>query len=284
MQHNKYLLLGCLLLFRLAVWAQTQDTIFVYEYEYVTDTLWVDEEQINRDTMQYVALNSKNTTINFNETASQAETLIIEKQEKDQYSMKKTTFITLLFLSLQHLSFAQPELNLKAGMNNYWMNPNSYFSSAIFICDNYGVELKLPLENSKLALSVGYEQHGYFFGADAYYIIHHPGNVDEADYSIPDYRSIPFLCYYKYAGLDLFAGYEFKMNSFQNGDNWNEHAFVTGFDYAIGRKLAFSTKLYFGGLLNKDAFPTNRILSRRNILFSLKYNLFWRNKYAANKG
>ena len=281
---KRVLLLILFSFFSIFCCAQQPDTLVAYEYEYITDTIWIEQEPMHRDTTQISLLETQNPISNFNLPATISENLIYDAADHNQYNMKKATFFTLLFLSLQNLSFAQPELNLKVGTTYYKMKPNPYISSAIFLGHSCGLELKVPIKDSKMALSAGYEQHGYSNFNTEYSYTRHYTDANSADKRIEAYRSIPFLFYYHYLGFDLFAGYEYKMiQLFETtkfpAEGWNEHALVTGIDTDLGRKFAFSCKVYFGGLLNQPLDLPNRILTRTNVGFSLKYNLFWKSKY-----
>lgn len=274
----KLLCLLFLLLFSTFLSAQPSDTVVVYEYEYITDTIWVDRHSSPWLTTPIALLEANNQQIVTQLPATISVNPINDATDNKQSEMKKATYISLFLLFLQNLSFAQPELNLIAGANNYWMKPNPYVSSALFLCDHYGIELKVPLSNSKMAISLGFDQHGFSnIDIESTYIIHH-ANANNANYTIHDYRSLPFLFYYSYLEFDFFAGYEFKMAQFSAENKWNEHALLTGFEKDIGRKFAFSCKVYFAGILNQVPIIPNRIISQTNISFSLKYNLFWKAK------
>lgn len=270
--------------FPFSIAAQLPDTLVVYEYEYITDTIWIEQKPASRDTTPLAVLEAQNPKISFGLSATISENPIYDAVDHNQNNMKKTTFVTLLFLSFQNLSFAQPELNLKVGTTSYKMKPNTYVSSAIFLGHHCGLELKVPIKDSKMALSAGYEQHGYSnFDTNYDYPIHYT-DYNSADTRIDTYRSIPILFYYQYLAFDFFAGYEYKMVLLTESTHfpsvsWNEHALVTGLDTDLGRKFSFSCKVYFGGLFNNSPVLTNRILTRTNVGFSLKYNLFWKSKY-----
>lgn len=273
---NKKIIELFFIIFPFSLAAQQPDTIVVYEY--ITDTIWVEQNSVPRDTTTISLLETQSSKNFTSLPATISDNLIYDVADHNQLNMKKTTFFTLLFLSLQNLSFAQPELNLKAGITNFWMKPNPYIGSAIFGGNHYGLELKVPIKDSKMALSTGIEQHGYNINSEYYYIVHH-SDVNSADRRIETYRSIPFLFYYQYLGFDFFAGYEYKMVLLPETTDfpmvsWNEHALVTGLGTDLGRRFSFSCKIYFGGLLNNPPVLPNRIISRTSVGFSLKYNLF----------
>ena len=79
---------------------QSSDTLIVYDYEYITDTIWIEQEQAPRDTTPISLLETQNAKNNLGLPATISEKLILTEDNQQQPEMKKIAFLGLTFLAL----------------------------------------------------------------------------------------------------------------------------------------------------------------------------------------
>lgn len=106
-QNLRWLQLGFFLFMQLFSYAQAQDTIYVIEYEYVTDTLWVETDKFNRDTAYFSTYDAKPIEILTSKTATFPEKLINRVQTNTKPEMKKIAFLGMTILLFNSSAFCQ---------------------------------------------------------------------------------------------------------------------------------------------------------------------------------
>jgi len=150
------------LLYAGTAFAQVPDTVVVYEYVYVTDTVWVERETFDFKkliSVEPAALQVNNCSVDgFYPplSATISENSIIREETKKLSEMKRTGFFTLLLLSVQSLTFGQAEFSVNAGTSSMWFEHGvSTISNPMWTGAHVGAELSFPIKNSDLDFSVG---------------------------------------------------------------------------------------------------------------------------------
>jgi len=140
----KYLFFVCLLLFTLNVYPQEPDTVVVYEYVHITDTVWLDPKP-GHDTLLLEKLNpvgeatlilhaedkkAELKIISTNECATIPVTnIILSDNNKNLNSMKRLTFLGLTFLAVNSSLFAQERIEKSIGFH---IGSNSVFQPRFY--------------------------------------------------------------------------------------------------------------------------------------------------------
>jgi len=275
----KYLLFLFALLLTGSAFSQVPDTVVVYDYEYVTDTVWVERETFDLEklsSVEPIALQANDPiSVDFYSTLNSID---LTDNSNELLNMKRAGFFTVLLLAVQS-TFAQPEFSVRAGLTQFHSRPNSYERS-IFIGNHCGFDVKVPLAKSNIAFSVGVEQRGYLIALEysiSRSLISGTANIP-LDKRIEKYRSFPVLVYYQFPRFEFFAGYEYKhvilneqTEPSLSAYSWSEHGLVAGLEFNISPKLSLMGKLYSGGLFSVHDPATNRIVSRTNSSLSFKY-------------
>ncbi|MBN2807767.1 MAG: hypothetical protein JXR22_14010 [Prolixibacteraceae bacterium] len=170
------------LLMLLASLANAQpDTLIVYEYIYITDTVWLEAEPV-RDTLVIEQLSSiESATLFFDSVKKKAELVIISGgasatipihriimgENNEQKEMKQKGIFTLLLLSIQSVLPAQPTIDCYTGTTGHWFQHNvSTISNPMELGAHMGLAVNLPFRNPIWAFSVGMEMHSIYPIAD----------------------------------------------------------------------------------------------------------------------
>jgi hypothetical protein len=182
--------------------AQNADTVVVYEYVYVTDTVW--KEAPARDTIIISQLNPiENATLVIDTTSKKADLvifsstgsatipincIILSDQQQNFKSMKRIAFLGLTLLALNTASYAQNEfkenlsifikgdisnqrLNSLLGNDFYWYIGNEYL-----LTPGLGIASQIPIDKFiSFKPSLSYIQRGCSKSVqDGIYFIYSP--------------------------------------------------------------------------------------------------------------
>jgi hypothetical protein len=199
-----------------------QDTIVVYEYIYKTDTVWL-ESKPARDTIIIGKLQNIEDASLFIDTITKKAELVIfssgsgatipikhiilNENHLKFNKMKKVSFFTMFFLGLQSISFAQPDISVKAGVSQFWFNTFVKYPNGITTGDNEGFELKGPLKLKNFSFSVGCDFHSYYNSINIFFSDNDTVSYTSQTNRIAEtFRSFPILIYYKIKRFEFFAG------------------------------------------------------------------------------
>lgn len=257
-----------ILLFLSVFFVRAQDTIFVYETIYLTDTVWLEPirdtdemeclQSIEDATLLFDTLENSATLVYF--SAQQSATIPInriytQRNQLKSTSMKKASFFTLMFLAFQSIGYAQPDFSAKLG-GSVFMNR----ALPAAFGQNMGFEMKGGIGDSNFSLGVGYEHHVYG-QTDEFSFFSEALEEDIQVLTVKQtHHSIPVLLYYSFKRINGFAGYEFKYvdgsnsSTFRNETSMNnfyrnEHGLTGGFEYRLNENIGVLGKIYWG-----DAF------------------------------
>ncbi|MGF7140553.1 hypothetical protein [Roseimarinus sediminis] len=145
-----------------SAFSQTPDTLVVYEYIHVTDTVWIEsplpenlsaEKIILSDTMY----SKTPPEIFFNEeSATLSKMNIIKENNLKNEKMSKTGWITFLLLSMNTTIYAQQKWNLKAGAEGMWLQHHtSTIGNPMWSGAYLGVERQFNFSRSRVSISTG---------------------------------------------------------------------------------------------------------------------------------
>lgn len=151
------------LLFWGSAFSQLPDTVVVYEYIYVTDTVWIEAEmsklkQIDTSTVKFVPDNiNAQFELFYNEkSATISDSCIINNINDNDTEMKRTTFLTLLLLTLQSASFGQSPWSIHAGGSAMLLPHNiKTIDNPLWKGFNFGFERQWKLGESNFSFSTG---------------------------------------------------------------------------------------------------------------------------------
>lgn len=157
------------------------DTLVVYEYVYITDTVWLEPEPV-RDTLVIAHLSAiESATLFFDTLQKRAELVIISMgasatipinriilgEYENQNEMKAKGLFTLLLLSIQSVLPAQPTIDFYTGTSGHWFQHNvSTISNPVELGAHMGLAFNLPFKNPLWAFSAGLELHAVYPIAD----------------------------------------------------------------------------------------------------------------------
>lgn len=133
-----------------SVFPQSKDTIVIYEYVHITDTVWI-ESSPKRDTFSIDRMSPiENATLIIDTVNKSAEMVIISAGKSatisinniiltdnnlNLNSMKKTTFLGMTFLALSTSLFAQPDNSKNLGLyirGNYGSQSAHYYEEEVY--------------------------------------------------------------------------------------------------------------------------------------------------------
>jgi hypothetical protein len=153
-------------------WAQQSDTIVIYDYVRVVDTMWVDRQNHDIKTLQAVdneKIKCNSTplgdTLQFHcpNSATYLKNPILSEENKEQAIMKKKGFIALLLLPFQMVSMGQVNYHIITGSSNMWLlHQTNTISNPVWSGVHFGAEVSFPFENSKIEVSTGVIAHFVF--------------------------------------------------------------------------------------------------------------------------
>ncbi len=153
------------------------DTLVVYEYIYITDTVWLEPNPV-RDTLIIEQLPSiECATLYFDSILGKADLVIISNGASatipidriilggytNQKEMKQKGFFTLLLLAIQSVLPAQPTVDFYTGTTGHWFQHNvSTVSNPMGLGAHMGAAINLPFKNPRWSFSYGMEWHFVF--------------------------------------------------------------------------------------------------------------------------
>jgi len=149
--------------------SQTPDTIVVYDYVRVVDTVWVGRQKHDIKTLQ-AGCNEriKCTTSPVGDTlqficpngATFSQKPILTHENQEQMMMKKKGLLTVLLLPFQMVSMGQADYQILAGSSNMWlMHQTNTVSNPVWSGALLGGEVSFPFENSKIEIISGVVAH-----------------------------------------------------------------------------------------------------------------------------
>lgn len=298
--HLKYLLFFFTLLYTGRTFSQPPDTIVIIEYIYKTDTVWMEPRpvqdttivekwrRIEEATLVLDTIDHQTNLIYFSSGRSATipiNHILYNENHIKISNMKKVSFFSLLFLAIQSISYAQPDISVKAGISQYWDKLIANTDDGLWLGDHVGFEMKGPLAKKNFSFSVGYDYHSFINDLNITLFDTSGTYTAESSKLMKTYHSFPFLIYYKIKKVELFAGYEFRSvrtdvaSDFSDGQLYNsfyfkhEHALSAGIEYKITNRLSVLGKYCTGGIY-VSALDDRLKNNGGRLDLSLKYYLY----------
>ncbi len=160
------ILLGFCLLYAGKTFSQAPDTIVVYDYVRVVDTVWIEREKPCIDLLH--SIDSRNVRckpisekIDSSKyycitSATLSDKSILFNGNQKQTEMKRKGFFALLFVPFHLTAFGQTEISLHAGPSSMWMqHSTSTVSNPMWAGAHVGAEFCIPLKNDIFGISTG---------------------------------------------------------------------------------------------------------------------------------
>jgi hypothetical protein len=149
--------------------SQAPDTIVVYEYVRVVDTVWVERNNHEIKILQ-VAGNDKikcktasvvdTLHIVCPESATFSEKSILSDENQEQVTMKKKGFLAFFLLPFQMATMGQVNYQLIAGSSNSWvLHQTNTISNPVWSGVHVGAEVNFPFKHSKIEVATGIVAH-----------------------------------------------------------------------------------------------------------------------------
>lgn len=260
-----------------SAFSQIPDTIVVYEYLHVTDTVWVEP-----DVKKIVAKHETCSEQNAFEPKTQLEFSSFGKSEQPYSNNRQLNDDkTLLSNNTKSHFFSKPLVGVYLGYTRFWLKPNQYGAFALTGANHVGAELKFPFFHNRWAVSAGIHSRGKPLSLVASSQLYYNSNDDTIDFRVESYFSFPLLLYYQRDSWCFFGGYEFKRAVLDNDTDlllpaykWDEHGFTMGIEYLIVPQLAVSGKIYANNFWRTSNRLNSNLYSGITNSVSLKFYLF----------
>jgi hypothetical protein len=242
------------------------DTLVVYEYIHVTDTVWVEPgiaKIASKEEMCTEKLPSDiKSQLEFS-SIGKSEHGTLQDQNEDQ-----TKF------------FSKPLIGMYLGYSWFWLKPNQYGAVALTGANHVGIDLKFPFYNNRWAVSAGIHSRGKPLSLVASSKFYSNSNHDTIDFRVGSYYSFPLLLHCQRERWRFFGGYEFKRTVLDKDTDlllpayrWDEHGLTMGIEYLIRPQLAISGKIYAGNIFGPNRRLSTNLYSGFNNSISLKFYL-----------
>jgi hypothetical protein len=160
---SKSLYLTLALLVTGSAFSQTPDTLVVYEYIHVTDTVWVEPDIIEMPCPKKDSLIIESTKTNTQpdvlfdkKSATFSQSFIIKENNNKNEQMSKARWITMLLLSMNTTIYAQQKWSINGGTEAMWLqHQTSTISNPMWSGGYLGIERQINFTNSRFSISTG---------------------------------------------------------------------------------------------------------------------------------
>lgn len=237
---NKFLFIVLLVISSKLLSAQTPDTLVIYEYVYVTDTIWLDNG-LQGDTALIPCLLPDEITginVNFTEnTATNLKNTILMENPLEMKHFKKKQLFTFIMFGLPAFTLAQNYFNLKAGSNFMWLQHGAEtISNTPWTGASVGADFNHKMNSSNFYWSLGlFVKYGDKL--KNYYQIKEPdatlsafeyefasiktqsllGELNTGDFMGQYFSvSVPFKISYHFQKIHPFAGVQIGLSNIKN--------------------------------------------------------------------
>jgi hypothetical protein len=264
---SKSLYLTLALLFTGSAFSQIPDTLVVYEYIHVTDTVWVEPvvPKLLPVNEPFVVNQSKKIDFQLEESATIFNSRIINIENNNETKMKRTTFFTMVLLTLQMATYGQSDWSIHAGGSTMYI-PHGIktIDNPLWSGFNVGIERKWTLGKSNFSFNTGLgakyllppekyaeidvdksklsEYERDYANLYTWYILQ---DLNSGTYNRPCLQfSVPFQLNYHLGRLEPHVGVAYSLSNFSNIEtntgNTDRTARLSNIELSFGSKYWLS--------------------------------------------
>ncbi|MBN2237678.1 MAG: hypothetical protein JW729_08955, partial [Bacteroidales bacterium] len=259
-----------------SAFSQVPDTLVVYEYLLVTDTVWV-EPYVEKIAAKHETCSEQNAF----EPKTQLEFSSFGKSEQPfSYNRQLNDDETLLSNNTKSHFFSKPLVGVYLGYTRFWLKPNQYGAFAMTGANHAGIELKFPFYNNRWAVSAGIHSRGKPLSMVSSIMSYSGEFTDTLDTRVEAYYSFPLLLHYQRERWRIFGGCEFKNAILMKDDDlllpeykWIEMGLTLGIECLIRPQLAVTGKIYANNFWRTSNRLNSNLYSGITNSISLKFYL-----------
>ncbi|MGF7140554.1 hypothetical protein [Roseimarinus sediminis] len=269
------ILLLLLLTLNLQLPAQS-DTLVVYEYQYVTDTVWLEPE------MEQLMANAQSSLklVASEHAMKPGISVSVKNENRSTDNLAPNVLPAEEEVDAKKSLLSKPLVSLSIGYSWAAVKPNPYGVTGMSLLNRYGIELRFPLHSDHWSFSAGIQSRGKPYSSTSSFTSSSLVDLDTMDTRIEYNVSFPFLLHYHSGKWILFGGIEFKRALLEEdyelmlpAYQWNESGWTLGFEYLIKPKFSLTVKAYSGSFAAANKRLSTNLYSSASHSLSLRFYL-----------